>query len=45
MGAKLDRCVKSVKAKGGKVNPWAICSASTGIKKKKGGGWTKGKKD
>jgi hypothetical protein len=44
MGAKLDRCVKAVKAKGGKVNPWAVCSASTGIKKKKGGGWTKGKK-
>lgn len=45
MGEKLDRCVKSVKAKNDKkVNPYAVCVASTGIKKKKGGGWTKGKK-
>lgn len=45
MGAKLERCVKKVKQKSkGKVNPWAVCSASTEIKKKKGGGWTKGKK-
>ena len=44
MPAKLERCVKKVKAKSGKkVNAWAVCSASTGIKKKKGGGWTKGK--
>jgi len=45
--AKLERCVKKVKAqnrkKKKKVNPWAVCSSSTGIKKKKGGGWTKGK--
>jgi len=32
MPAKLIRCVKKVKAKGGKVNPWAVCIASTGIK-------------
>jgi len=45
MGNKLDRCVNKVKAKSGKkVNPWAVCSKSTGIKKKEGGGWTKGKK-
>ena len=29
--AKLERCVKKVKARGGK-NPWAICQASTGQK-------------
>jgi len=41
MPAKLERCVKKVK---GKVkNPWAVCVKSTGIKKKKGGGWTTGK--
>ena len=43
MPKKLEDCVKSVKAKGGKTNAWAVCSASTGIKKKKGGGWTKEK--
>jgi len=38
MPEKLDRCVNKVKAKSGKnVNPYAVCSASTGIKKKKGG--------
>jgi len=31
--AKLDRCVKKVKAKGAKGNPWAICKAA--LKKKK----------
>ena len=45
----LDRCVRKVKAKakkqGKKVNAWAVCSESTGYKRKKGGGWTKkGKK-
>lgn len=41
---KLDRCVKKVKAKGhSKSSAFAICSSSTGIKRKKGGGWTKGK--
>lgn len=28
MPAKLDRCVKDVKAKGGADNPWAVCNAS-----------------
>jgi hypothetical protein len=45
MPKKLDSCVNKVKAKSDKsVNPYAVCSASTGIKKKKGGGYTKGKK-
>ena len=48
MPAKLDRCVKKVKAKNRKkkkkVNPWAVCSASTGYVKKKGGGWKKKRK-
>jgi hypothetical protein len=44
MPDKLDRCLKKVRAKGGVKNPYAICVASTGIKRKKGGGWTKGKK-
>ena len=45
MPKKLESCVSKVKAKSGKkVNPWAVCASSTGIKKKKGGGWTKGKK-
>lgn len=43
MPGKLDRCVEKVRAKGGVKNPYAICVASTGIKKRKGGGWTKGK--
>ena len=43
MPPKLERCVKKVKAKGGVKNPWAVCVASTGIKRKRGGGWTKGK--
>jgi len=30
--AKLERCVKKVKAKGGAVNPWAVCVAATGLK-------------
>ena len=44
MPEKLERCVKKVKRQKGKKNAWAICSKSTGIKRKKGGGWTKGKK-
>lgn len=36
MPAKLERCVAKVKArqrgKGKKVNPWAVCVASTGLK-------------
>lgn len=30
MPAKLERCVADVKAKGKKVNPWAVCRASLG---------------
>jgi len=41
---KLERCVKKVRAKGGVKSPWAVCIKATGIKRKKGGGWTKGKK-
>jgi len=45
MPAKLDRCVGYLKKSGkSESSAYAICSASTGIKKKKGGGWTKGKK-
>ena len=43
MPAKLERCVKKVRKKGVK-NPWAVCVKATGIKRKKGGGWTKGKR-
>lgn len=37
MPAKLERCVKKVKAQNkkkgsAKVNPWAVCVASTGQK-------------
>lgn len=33
MPKKLMDCVRKVKAKsGGKVNPYAVCSASTGLK-------------
>ena len=44
---KLDRCVRKVRAsnkgksKSKQVNPYAVCAKSTGIKRKKGGGWTK----
>lgn len=38
MPAKLERCVEKVKAKsGGKVNAWAVCSKSTGLKPHKKG--------
>jgi len=41
MPARLERCVRKVK---GKVkNPWAVCVKATGMKRKKGGGWAKGK--
>lgn len=43
MPKRLERCVAKVKAKGGVKSPWAVCIAATGIKRKKGGGWTKGK--
>lgn len=29
---RLERCVEKVKAKGGKVNPYAVCVKSTGLK-------------
>ena len=40
----LDRCVKKVSKQKGTKNAWAVCVASTGIKKKKGGGWRQTKK-
>lgn len=43
MPKRIEKCVEKVKRKKGVKSAWAICSASTGIKKKKGGGWTKGK--
>jgi hypothetical protein len=45
MPAKLDRCVRKVMGKGKtKSRAYGACVKSTGIKKKKGGGWTKGRK-
>ena len=48
MPPKLDRCLSRARAQNRKrkkkVDPYAVCVSSTGIKKKKGGGWTKGKK-
>jgi len=44
MPAKIERCVKKVRKKSPKMNAWAVCAESTGMKRKKGGGWTKGKK-
>lgn len=45
MPAKLERCVQDLMRQGhSKSSAYAICVKSTGIKKKKGGGWTKGKK-
>ena len=41
MPAKLDRCVKAVKAKGSAVNPWAVCKASLEKVKKKAIGHTR----
>jgi hypothetical protein len=29
-GTKVSDCVKKVKAKGGHVNPYAVCQAATG---------------
>lgn len=44
MPAKLERCVKGMKKKGASDNmAWGSCVKSTGIKRKAGGGWTKGK--
>lgn len=41
-GTRVHRCVQKVKARGGGVNPYAVCQASTGQsyatgKKLKGG--------
>ena len=35
MPAKLDRCVKAVKAKGSAMNPWAVCKAALAKAKNK----------
>ncbi len=36
MPAKLERCVKAVKAKGSAMNPWAVCKAALNkVKRKK----------
>lgn len=41
----LDRCVTKVMSQGkSKSRAYGICVASTGWKRKKGGGWTKSKK-
>ena len=43
MPKKLKSCVAKVKKQGNdESSAFAICSSSTGIKRKKGGGWTKG---
>ena len=40
----LDKCVSALKKKGmAEDRAYAICTVSTGWKKKKGGGWTKRK--
>lgn len=40
MPKKLERCVAKVMAQGrSKSSAYGICSASTGWKKAKGGGW------
>lgn len=35
MPAKMDRCVRKVKARGGSKSPWAVCQAAMAKKKKK----------
>lgn len=44
MPKQLESCVRKVRAKGGVKSPWAVCVVATGIKKKKDGGWTEGKR-
>lgn len=34
MPSKFDRCVKAVKKRGGVKNPYAICMASVGRRKR-----------
>lgn len=42
----LENCVKKLIKKGySKDRAYSICVKQTGIKPKKGGGWTKGKKE
>jgi len=50
MPKKLESCVRKVsktvkprKGRSKKSSAYAICSKSTGYKRKKGGGWTKKK--
>ena len=41
---KIERCIKKVMSSGkSKSSAYGICSDSTGIKRKAGGGWTQGK--
>ena len=44
MPAKLERRLRKVRGKKGIKSAYAICVKATGIKRKAGGGWTKGKK-
>ena len=45
MPKKLENCVNKVQRSGkDESSAYAICAKSTGIKRKKGGGWTRGKK-
>ena len=45
MPAKLVKCVQKVKKSGKpESQAYAICSKSTGWKRRKGGGWKKGNK-
>ena len=45
MPKKLEDCVAKVKARNGsRVNPWAVCVASTGLKPHKGSKPAKGGK-
>ena len=46
MPAKLERCVRKVKSQGkSESNAYGICVKATGCKRKKGGGWAKGKRN
>lgn len=45
MPQKVKSCVSKLKKKGySESSAYGICSDSTGIKRKAGGGWTQGKK-
>lgn len=43
-GTRVARCVEDVKKKGGKVNPYAVCQASTGQSYRTGKSLKKGKR-